>query len=220
MHLQTVMSMLIMLMECSSCILFLRSAIMLTGVYCAAADGTSSTWCLGMGQRRVANTGFCFKATQEGGSCTEWESQQSQVHTSLMKASWLILTDWIMWRFVFSCFSEIKVPPSSSFSVSFFCFFGFDSSSLRTLKNFLFYFVFQIFVGLLNQHGSIEKCAKTAAEFQCHLRTQHSTESRGQYLTENFFWWGVWHTFSKAFSKLCYITISIFIKDSFNLKQL
>lgn len=136
-------------------------------------------------------------------SCTEWESQQSQVHTSLMKASWLILTDWIMWRFVFSCFSEIKVPPSSSFSVSFFFFFGFDSSSLRTPKNFLFYSAFQIFVVLLNQHGSIEKCAKTAAEFQCHLRTQHSTESRGQYLTEIFFWWGVWHTFSKAFNKLC-----------------
>lgn len=82
-----------------------------------------------------------------------------------------------------SCFSEIRVPHSSSFSVSFFCFLWFWEFFT---KNTVFYFVFQVFVVLLNQPGSTEECAKTAAEFQCHLRTQHSTESRGQYLTGFF----------------------------------
>lgn len=183
MHLQTVMN---MLMECSSCILFLRSPIMLTGVYCAAADGTSSTWCVRMGQRRVANTGFCFKATQEGSSWTVRVTTEPSSHMSNKS----ILIDShrlnnVKICFV-SCFSEIRVPHSSSFSVSFFCFLWFWEFFT---KNTVFYFVFQVFVVLLNQPGSTEEWAKTAAEFQCHLRTQHSTESRGQYLTGFFFFY-------------------------------
>lgn len=56
-----------------------------------------------------------------------------------------------------SCFGEIHVLHRSSFSVSFFVFFGFDSSVLKTPKSSLSYFVFQVYVILLNQPGSPEK---------------------------------------------------------------
>lgn len=68
---------------------------------------------------------------------------------------------------IVSCFSEIQFLHSSSFSVSFFfVLFGFDSSALKTPESFLSYFIFQVYVILLNQPGSTEKGPRTVAMFQ------------------------------------------------------
>lgn len=144
-------------------------------------------------QRRVANTRFCCKVTRGVVSRTEWETPQSQVHTCLRKAPWLILSDLILWRSgLFLTLLQFTSSCSQLLIFSLLVFFGFDGSVLKPSRTFfvLFCFVFQVFGTFRNTAKPTWKCRKVCQTScnasRCHLRRQHSTESGKQHPARKF----------------------------------
>lgn len=205
-----------------------------TGVRRTAADPTSSTSCLrcvGLdGGKAAAAQGCKYRVLLQGDtrSClTHWVGDTTEPSSHMPKKSTLIDSQWPniveIWFVSYFIAIQFQLLTAPHFRPP--CFLLFWWFCPKTIKELFCFVLFSRSLAplgiLLNQPGSAEKCAKPAAMLQF-LTWEDNTAQKvaNSTLLGNFVWSAIWHKFSKAFNKVSYIAISIFIEDIINLKQL